>query len=1527
MATDIDALQIRINASAAGANKQLDKLTSNLSALKASLSGISAGSGDLTKLSASLGTFASAMTKLNSSANKTADYTRLTKNLNSLGNIDVSKVNTFARQLEVAAKHLSSLSSLNSSVQPMTELASAMGSLGSAKVSKATEQIPKLTSALNDMLNTLSRAPQVSQGTIDLVNAISNLASQGSKVKSATEAMSSAGASNLSSTLKSGVSEALSKTGTNLKKFGSSLKNTFNSIRGGVAKVKSFNLSLQSLAVTVGKLTAALWIVRRAFSAIGGAYEQATDFIETAHYWGATLETVQESWKGDYERWGADNAEAYAESFARELQDLTKDMTGYSFDVEGNLNYDGGGLGLDIDATADYQASVLALANSIGLCGESAVNMARGLSMIAADASSFRNVDLETAMQSLYSGMIGQSRALYKYGIDITQAGLAETALAYGIDKSVASMTQAEKAQLRYLAILEGFKNQGAWADLAATINTPANQLRVLQQRFKNLATTIGSLVLPIVAKVLPYVNALVSALQELVSWLAGILGIDMSEFSVGGSAVDSYADGIEDAVDATDDLTDATGKATDAAEKYKATIMGYDELNVMNEPDEDSGSSGGSSGVGGSGDLIDLSAEIADLTEQLQAAWDAQMKETEDLLAEFKQLVIDAFKSGDWKPVGTWISEGLTDALNSIPWANVFQAASTFGTGLATFLNGLITPDLFNAVGKTIANKWNTVIYTALAFGEEFEWNNLGNSIAAGINGYFLTYDFMALSNTLSTWLNGIFETLKTLANNIKWGEIATKISTSFTMFFQTTKWDDIGETIAIWANKLIEAISTFFGKETFGATPLKSVVTAIADMIAGFFNTFDWNDAAEAFNKFASDFWGALKSALDVFFKNHTLADILTGLFDFASGLDIGSISLIATAVTISLVNTSISIVGGIAKSVIVEAISGKIASALTSGNITASFSSASGLLLKFAGKLALVIASFTIGWKIGNFLAEKASGEDIDMGITEQIKEIINGFFGENKVEFDLMDFIEFSFGEDGFYKEWNDFWGDIGEWVYNYYHDEFGNNILLGLFEGLKDKIDDYYDWVADIIEKIVNWFKELLGIHSPSTVFKEIGENLILGLINGIKSKFKSIKKQWQKVKGLFDDIKAKITAVITTKVSEIKSKWKLLTKNIEDKVVEIKAQIKQKWSDLKSKWGNLTENIKDVTAEFKAKIGTKWSDIKASWEGLKSNIKDVTAEFKAKIDTKWGDLSNTWNSLKGNIKDVTATFKAKVGTTWNDIKGSYQTLANNFKDKTATFRAKVGTVWANIKGSYQTLANNFKDKTATFRAKVGTVWANISGAYQNLANNFRDKTATFRTVVGTVWSNISSRYYTLANNFRDKTANFRVSVGTVWNNIRGAYENLRNHFADKTATFRVAISAVASEAYNTIRYKINNFKQAHPKLASFLPTLPALATGGFPEDGLFMANHGELVGKFSNGKTAVANNAQIVEGIKYGVTEAMMNVYMATSGGSNTARNEDNRPVVLQMDGKTIARTTWGNLKEMSAMGQIELAF
>ena len=110
---------------------------------------------------------------------------------------------------------------------------------------------------------------------------------------------------------------------------------------------------------------------------------------------------------------------------------------------------------------------------------------------------------------------------------------------------------------------------------------------------------------------------------------------------------------------------------------------------------------------------------------------------------------------------------------MESIKWDKIYKKAKAFGTGLAQFLNGLISPRLFGNVGKTIAGALNTAIYAALSFGTTFNWKNLGNSIATGINKFFDTFDFAALAQTINVWVQGIWDTLTTAIKKIKWEKV----------------------------------------------------------------------------------------------------------------------------------------------------------------------------------------------------------------------------------------------------------------------------------------------------------------------------------------------------------------------------------------------------------------------------------------------------------------------------------------------------------------------------------------------------------------------------------------------------------------------------------------------------------------------------------------------------------------------------------------------------------------------------------
>lgn len=159
--------------------------------------------------------------------------------------------------------------------------------------------------------------------------------------------------------------------------------------------------------------------------------------------------------------------------------------------------------------------------------------MSKNLTQLGYDLSSFFNISVEDAMQKLQSGISGELEPLRRLGYDLSQARLEATALSLGIDKSVQSMTQAEKAELRYYAIMTQVTT--AQGDLSRTLEAPANQLRVLSAQFNMAARAIGNIFIPALNTILPYAIAVVQVIREIANAIASLFGFEMTEVDYSG--------------------------------------------------------------------------------------------------------------------------------------------------------------------------------------------------------------------------------------------------------------------------------------------------------------------------------------------------------------------------------------------------------------------------------------------------------------------------------------------------------------------------------------------------------------------------------------------------------------------------------------------------------------------------------------------------------------------------------------------------------------------------------------------------------------------------------------------------------------------------------------------------------------------------------------------------------------------------------------------------------------------------------
>ena len=282
-------------------------------------------------------------------------------------------------------------------------------------------------------------------------------------------------------------------------------------------------------------------------------------------------------------------------------------------------------MGIDPAQWLRNQGVFNTLLTGFGDTAERAQLMSQNLTQLGYDISSFFNISIEDAMQKLQSGISGELEPLRRLGYDLSQARLEQTALNLGIKESVANMTQAEKAELRYYAIMTQVTT--AQGDMARTLEAPANRLRILQAQLTQAARAIGNIFIPALNAILPYAIAVVQVIREIANALANLAGFKLTEVDYSG--VNSAAVG---AGSLADNLDDAAG----AAKKLKQYTAGFDELNVF-APNTGSGSGAGAGGAGG----FDFNLPTYDfLGDAVQTRIGEIKKMIEDTLAEITTIV-----------------------------------------------------------------------------------------------------------------------------------------------------------------------------------------------------------------------------------------------------------------------------------------------------------------------------------------------------------------------------------------------------------------------------------------------------------------------------------------------------------------------------------------------------------------------------------------------------------------------------------------------------------------------------------------------------------------------------------------------------------------------------------------------------------------------------------------------------------------------------------------------------------------------
>lgn len=689
---ELESLEIKIQAQAQQASSQIDALVTRLGRLSSALSGLSTG--NLNSLSTGVNRLAVAMTAMRGIDTRT--FSAVARNVSKLGSINSRQINAAAGSMRQISNAVKGLSGMSASVKGLTELASAIKQLGYQSSTKAIENIPKLATAMRQLMSELSKAPSVSRNIIDMTNALAKLSRTGGAAGTAAKSITS----------------------------------SFSGFSSGASAVtkKSF-----SLASAIGKVYATYWTLFRGFRLLGDAIDISSSLTE--------VENVVRQTFGQYESLINNFAKTSIEKFG--MSELSAKQFASRFQAMGTA--------LDIPQGKMAKMSIR-------------------LTELAGDMASFYDVSQEDIAKSLQSVFSGTTAPMRRYGIDLTQATLKEWALKQGLDANISSMTQAQKAMLRYQYVLAHTTN--ITGDFARTADTWHNQITMLKENFKALGAVVGG---GLINAFKPFIKVLNAVLQKVISFAEMVTNALGSIFgwkyeASKGAGISGLADDIGSASDGMDDLSNAAGNAgkntggiAKNAKKAKKEIQqatrAFDELKVISKQSKDKGSGSGNKGSGsGSGAGGGTGA-------------DGGLVQTDTIFKKFKSNIKDL------EGLGKAISGALINAMRGIKWDEVYAKASGFGSGLAKFLNGLFEGQkgttLFGETGKLIANSLNTVLHGLDSFGTTFNWKQFGNSIADGINKFFQNFDFALLAQTLNAWAQGAFDAVTTALSKISWKDV----------------------------------------------------------------------------------------------------------------------------------------------------------------------------------------------------------------------------------------------------------------------------------------------------------------------------------------------------------------------------------------------------------------------------------------------------------------------------------------------------------------------------------------------------------------------------------------------------------------------------------------------------------------------------------------------------------------------------------------------------------------------------------
>lgn len=1156
---DITSLSVEISAESQGAELNIDKLATAISNLRTK--------GNVTKVVNSLDRLAGSIATLKQASAGMSGLDKITSFLNGLSN-----VNTTA-----------SAKSINTVVNAIKKIPAAVSGLNGVDFYSMSGSITQLTNALAP-LSILDASNLKALGSV--FNAIRKVPNLTDKLK-ATDLDSFASSCQKISTALAPLASQLDKVGNAFAKLPPQLSKVVtqaNRVTAANEKQRKSYLSLSNQMNGFMRNMAKLVSLKAIAEYLGNAVAKFNDFYEATDLFHNAM----------------GNLSGEADTLISKMQGL---------------------LGVDPTKAMTYMATIQSLGTSFGLTSDKAYILSKNLTQLAYDEGSYWNKDVAETFTAMSSAISGEIEPIRRLGVDLSQARLQQELLALGFNKQVSSLSQADKAVLRYIAIMKQTANvQG---NLAQTIQSPANQIKILKAQLDMLAKSVGSLLYPAMKSILPPLIAAVQLIREFVQWVAKLMGVKVvfTDFT-------KSADSVGGIGDAMDNTADSTKKAAKALKDY---TMGFDELNIIDPTQGSSGSGGGASAGNILGD-VDLSGYdmFKQYNEELAKQIDAIKQKIKDMLP-----IIGAIAAA----LALWkIVDFLTDIATAISKMTELQKLAL---SIATVV---IEASLIFSFAKGYASSGNPLELlgevVSAAFGSFVLWRTMGaDGITLGMGIAFVA-SLAGLTYALGTGEAN-------LGNASTW--IQAALTTAFGSITGITLLTNLGVAAGTAATLSIglAGLITFAGITFSLGEKLKEfpVLDTIIAALMGIFGGVAGAGVALLVGASLPVAGAVAAAGVGIGLVLHW-AGIKWGTKESGEKTDVAAEADIKMYYVENVFEQRIEAI----KQIIVTkwnaaidfmtSLPGKVGNIINSiGEWFSSLPEKIGYALGFAvGKIGewvgnMVVAVTTEVPKIVSSVVKFF--EELPGNIWTAILKALDVIskWRERMIASVVIEIPKIISSIVGEFKKLPDELRKLGKFIWD------------GLINGLKDAWSTVTNGIKSFTDGFINGFKEALGIHSPSTVFAEIGGYIVQGLANGITVALPYVEQAMtnlanvvqQKGNEMIDYGTTTATNFVDGFFNGLDSKWQELDSGLQN---DFFGTVQNLWNAVQS--GDLKTVGTTAAAIIWQAMGEKnRSEVKTYAENLVSQLSDVLKKAAGTLfDSALQIGKNIWKGITNNFGDI-----------------------------------------------------------------------------------------------------------------------------------------------------------------------------------------------------------------------------------------------------------------------------------------------